>query len=443
MEATTAPPNAPPTVRATELTPVATPVSAGPTFSMIRVDHRGERQADPGSEQERRHVDLRPLVVRRRQEALSSKPEQPLRFSGRLRSRRVHRTDFSPFTPAERERAARYHRPLYLALLLRLALVVAVYASLAGSSLGGLGWAGDAAAWAAIVVTAATLVAFPLDLWRGYLREHRWSLSTQTLPAWLGDRAKSLAVAVVLAAGAWTAVVGVAHVWPDWWPLAASAGAALTVLFLTLVAPLVLEPLFNRFEPLPDERLARDLRDLADEAGVPVRDVLVADASRRTVKSNAYVSGLGPTRRVVVWDTLLAAADEAELKLVIAHELAHRRERHVLKGTLLAMAGAVTAVLLVWAALGAPQPGDFPLAVLILTGLELAALPFGAALSRRWERVADAYSLELTHDPAAYVRAHVGLARTNLSDLDPPRAAYLMLFTHPTPPERLALVESA
>ena len=204
--------------------------------------------------------------------------------------------DLSSFTPAERDRARRYHRPLYVALLVRLALVVAVYAVLAGRSVDGLGWAGDAAAWAAIVVTAATLVTFPLDLWRGYVRERRWELSTQTFGGWLGDRGKSLAVGVLLAAGAWTAVVGAARVWPPWWPLAASVGAALAVLLLTLLAPLLLEPLFNRFRPLADERLAGELRELADEAGVPIRDVLVADASRRTAKSNAYVSGLGPTR---------------------------------------------------------------------------------------------------------------------------------------------------
>jgi STE24 endopeptidase len=351
--------------------------------------------------------------------------------------------DLSSFTPDERERARRYHHPLYLALLVRLALVVAVYAALVDRSVGGLGWAGDAAAWAAIVVTAATLVTFPLDLWRGYLRERRWELSTQSFGGWLADRAKSLAVGVLLAAGAWTAFVAASHAWPRWWPLGASAGAALAILFLTLLAPLLLEPLFNRFRPLADERLAGELRDLANEAGVPIRDVLVADASRRTVKSNAYVSGLGPTRRVVVWDTMLRSAGEPELKLVVAHELAHRRERHVLKGTLLGMAGAVAAVVLLWAALGTPQPGDFALAALILTGLELVTLPFGAALSRRWERVADAYSLDLTHDPDAYVHAHLALARTNLSDLDPPRAAYVMLFTHPTPPERLALVQSS
>src|SRR5205085_9915599 len=131
---------------------------------------------------------------------------------------------------------------------------------------------------------------------------------------------------------------------------AAAAGATL-VLVLSFVAPVVLEPLFNRFRPL-DGALADDLRRLAERAHVPVRDVLVADASRRTRKVNAYVSGIGRTRRVVLWDTLLERAGTPELRLVVAHELGHRRDRHVLKGTLLAMAGAVVAVLVVWAVLG-------------------------------------------------------------------------------------------
>jgi Zn-dependent protease with chaperone function len=185
------------------------------------------------------------------------------------------------------------------------------------------------------------------------------------------------------------------------------------------------------------------LRDLAEKAGVPIREVLVADASRRTVKTNAYVSGLGPTRRAVVWDTLLRAADKRELKLVVAHELAHRRERHILKGSLLAMAGAAVAVLLLWATLGTPQPSDFPYAALLLLGFELVGLPFAAALSRRWERTADRHSLQLTNDREAFIRTHLALARNNIADLDPPRLAYLALFSHPTPRERIALATSA
>jgi STE24 endopeptidase len=346
------------------------------------------------------------------------------------------------FTSEERERARRYHRPLYWATLLRLLLTLAVYTLLAGHTISGPGWAADAASWAAIVTATVAIVCLPLDLWRSHLRERQWQLSTQTLTGWLADRAKSNLIGVVLAASAWTGVVALTHALPQWWPAAAAASAAVAVVGLAVLAPLLLEPLFNRFQPLADEQLVIALRRLADQAGVPIRNVLVADASRRTTKSNAYVSGLGPTRRVVVWDTLLRTASERELTLVVAHELAHRRERHILKGTLLAIAGALVAVLLLWAALGTPKPGDYALAALLLTGLQLAALPFGAALSRRWERTADRYSLQLTGDRDAFTQTHLSLARSNLSDLDPPRLAYLTLFTHPTPPERLAIADA-
>jgi STE24 endopeptidase len=346
------------------------------------------------------------------------------------------------FSLEERERASCYHRPLYAALVVRLAVVVAVYGLLARVSPGRLGWAGGAALWAAVVVIAAGAACLPLDLWVGLIRERRWGLSTQTLGGWLVDRAKGEAIGIVLSAVGWIAVVGLARALPRWWPAAAAAGLAAAVLVLSVVAPLVLEPLFNRFSPLGDERLAGELRELADRAGVPIGDVLVADASRRTRKRNAYVSGLGPTRRLVVWDTLAASTSEPELKLIVAHELGHRLERHVLKATALAMAGAAIAVVVVWAALGTPEPREFPLAALLVVGLQLGGLPLFASMSRRWERTADRCSLELTNDPDAFTRAYLALARANLSDLAPPRLAYLMLFTHPTPPERLALARA-
>jgi STE24 endopeptidase len=327
---------------------------------------------------------------------------------------------------------------VYAAAVVRLVIVVAVFGAFTQLSLGGLGWLGDAAVWAVVVPAAVGIACLPLDLWRGFLRERRFGLSTQTLRGWLADRAKAEAIELVLAAAVWGAAIALVHAFPRWWPLPAAAALALFVLVMSFIAPVVLEPVFNRFRPLEDVRLAADLRALAERAGVPVRDVLVADASRRTTRTNAYVSGLGPTRRVVVWDTLLAEAGEPELKLIIAHELGHRRDRHVLKGTLLAMGGAVAVVLILWAALGTPVPSDFPRAALLVTGVELLTLPVLAAISRRWERAADRCSLELTGDRDAFVRAHVSLARKNLSDLDPPRLAYLMLFTHPTPPERIA-----
>ncbi len=351
------------------------------------------------------------------------------------------------FSHEDVERAARYHRPLYASLAAGLALSAGVYAVLAWPGRGlfgavsGLGWAGAAAAWAAIVVVAADLARLPLAFWSGFLRERRWGFSTQPLRGWVADRAKGAAVSLALTAGAWTAAVALARALPGWWPAAAAAALAFAVLFLSFLAPVVLEPLFNRFRRLEDERLAAELHRLAERAGVPVRDVLVADASRRTTKVNAYVSGLGSTRRVVLFDTLLAAAGGPEVKVVVAHELGHRRDRHVAKGTVLAMAGAVLAVLVLWAVLGTSvaSPRELPAVLLLFAALELAALAPGAALSRRWERAADRCSLELTGDAGAFERAQLGLARKNLSDLAPPRLVYLLLFSHPTPPERLAL----
>jgi STE24 endopeptidase len=353
------------------------------------------------------------------------------------------------FSADEVERARRYHRPLYLVLLLDVALAAGVLAVLAWSAAGdrlfsavdSLSPVAAAAAYAALVVTCSSVVRSPLAFWGGWRRERSWGFSTQSAGAWLVDRGKGLAVSIVLAAGAWAGAVALAREFPDWWALPAGAALGLAVLFLSFVAPVVLEPLFNRFGPLEDEELAAGLRGLSERAGVPVRDVLVADASRRTTKVNAYVSGLGGTRRVVLFDTLLAAVDPGAVRIVVAHELGHRRERHVAKLTLLAMAGAAGAVAVLWAVLGTrvADPRTLPEALLLLMALELAALPAGSWLSRRFERAADRSSLDLTQDPDAFARAHAELARRNLSDLEPPRVAYVLLFSHPTPPERLAL----
>jgi STE24 endopeptidase len=352
------------------------------------------------------------------------------------------------FSHEDLARAARYHRPRYVAFALGIVLSAATYAVLGWGPVGraawhlvdSLGWAGAAAAWAGLVVLIADAVLLPLAYWRGLVRERAWGFSHQTARDWLRDHTKGLAVSLVLTAAAWTAVVGLARLFRGWWPLPASLALAVAVLLASFVAPVVLEPLFNRFRPLEDDELARELRTLGEQAGIPVRDVLVADASRRTTKVNAYVSGLASTRRVVLFDTLLAAAGTPEVKLIVAHELGHRRDRHVLKGTLLAMVGAVVAVVVLWAVLGTrvASPRELPIALILFTVLELLSLAPAAALSRRWERQADRASLELTGDLEAFERAHVELARKNLSDLDPPWLVYLLLFSHPTPRERLA-----
>lgn len=344
------------------------------------------------------------------------------------------------FSSEDVDRACRYHRPRYRSLLVDAALGYGLLAALAAwpPALGGPWW-GRALAFAALALGGVALIRAPVSFWRGLVHERAWGFSTQTALGWLADWAKGLAVSLVLGVGALLGLVALARALPSAWPAAAGPGAALLVLLLSSVAPVLLEPLFNRFEPLPDAGLAEELRALAERAGTPVRDVLVADASRRTRKSNAYVSGLGSTRRVVVFDTLLGAAGRAELVFVLAHELGHRRLRHVASGTVLGAAGAAGSVLVLWALVRDPgDPRRIPLVLLVAAALQLVALPWQSALSRRWERAADRFALDLTRDPPAAEAAFRGLALSNLADLDPPRAAYLLLFSHPTIPERIA-----
>jgi STE24 endopeptidase len=206
----------------------------------------------------------------------------------------------------------------------------------------------------AVVAGVRALVGLPISFWAGFSRERSWGFSTQGLAGWLIDFVKGFGVGLLLTAAALTVLVGSARLFPSMWPLVAAAAGAAMVLTLGFAAPVVIEPLFNRFTPLDDVELAAQLQAVAERADVPVKTVLVSDASRRTRKTNAYVSGLGRTRRLVLYDTLVAQASPAELSLVVAHELGHRRARHLVKGTLLGMVGLAAFIAIFWALLCSP-----------------------------------------------------------------------------------------
>ncbi|HSO54327.1 MAG TPA: M48 family metalloprotease, partial [Actinomycetes bacterium] len=224
------------------------------------------------------------------------------------------------------------------------------------------GVAGLAGAWApgrVVLATVAVLavragVGLPFSI-RAFRQDARAGLATQGIGGFLRDWAKGRGVGLVLTVLPLAALVLGARWQPPGWPLVAAVAAALLVLALSVAGPVLIEPLFNRFSPLDPGPLRARLLELAATMRVPVGDVLVADASRRTTRVNAYVSGLGRTRRVVVYDTLLAAAGPRptdgsssgsdEVTLVVAHELAHVRHRDVLWGTVGAAALAAVSVL--------------------------------------------------------------------------------------------------
>jgi STE24 endopeptidase len=247
------------------------------------------------------------------------------------------------------------------------------------------------------------------------------------------------------------AVLALVRVAPRGWWAWAGAVTALFVVVGSFVYPVVVEPVFNRFTSLPAGQLRTDLLAMAERDSVPVRDVLVADASRRTTSLNAYVSGFGSTRRIVVYDTLLEKATPAEVELVVAHELGHAKRHDVLWGTLLGALGAAAgvctlALLLSWARLlrraGAAGPGDprvIPLLLFLAAVGTLLVAPAGNLMSRRVEARADVHSLDLTRDVPTFIASEQRLARTNLSDLEPNPFLYAMFSTHPTSPQRIAL----
>jgi STE24 endopeptidase len=326
--------------------------------------------------------------------------------------------------------------------------VVAAVAGLAG------GWAPGRVVLAVVAVLAFRAgVGLPFSV-RAYRQDARAGLATQRLGGFLRDWAKARAVGLVLVGLPVTALVLGARWRPPGWPLVAAVAAVLLVLALAVAGPVLIEPLFNRFRPLEPGPLRARLLELAAAMEVPVRDVLVADASRRTTRVNAYVSGLGRTRRVVVYDTLLASAGSAgaadEVALVAAHELAHVRHRDVLMGTLGSAALAAVSVLAVVAlfdlegvrrAFAVTGLGD-PLAVpglLLLAALGgLLAAPVASAISRWAEARADWVALEVTRDPVTAVAVERRLALENRADLRPNRLLVALFASHPVTMARIA-----
>jgi STE24 endopeptidase len=294
------------------------------------------------------------------------------------------------------------------------------------------------------------VVVLPLDAWAESVRR-RYGLSTQTWGTWLVDVAKSYGVALVITLVVLFGVFALIRWSPQWWWAWGAAAGALLVVVVSFAYPVVVEPVFNKFTPLQEGPLRTSLLDMAERDGVPARDVLVADASRRTTALNAYVSGFGATRRIVVYDTLIKKASPDEVRLVVAHELGHAKRGDVLLGTLLGALGAATLVCVLALALrsegllrraGVSSAGDpRALALLLAIVAVIAAVsgPVQVLVSRRIETRADVHALDLTRDPQTFVEMQRRLSVTNLSDLDPPPLVFGLFATHPTGPQRIAL----
>ncbi len=305
-----------------------------------------------------------------------------------------------------------------------------------------------AAAGAALSL-AISAVALPFDA-IAHERSRDVGLSTQAWGGYAADQAKSWGIGAIIAAIGAAAALALIRRFPRrWWV----PGSVVVVAFgaVTIYAgPVLLDPLFNKFTPL-DGRPRADVLELARRAGVEVGKVYEIDASRRTTAANAYVTGLGSTKRVVLYDTLLENFTRDELRLVVAHELGHVHHSDVSRGLLylvivapfgMLAAAQLTRRLAPGESSSTPGPAVLPALALSVAVMSTAITTVSNQLSRRVEARADSFALQLTGKPDAFISFEKRITKRNLSDPDPADVVTFLLGTHPPVIERIGIGEA-
>ena len=311
---------------------------------------------------------------------------------------------------------------------------------------------------AGIVVGAGLAVATQVALVPVAAARFAWGrhhgVVVQPAGDWLWDRLLALGVQVVLfSVVGWAAAVLLARLARMWWLALAGVIGALTVALVALT-PVLVTPLFERTEPLRDAALRAEVLQLAERADVDADDVRVSDAATRTTAANARVAGVGASRRIVLYDTLVRDFPAEQVRVVVAHELAHVRADHIAKGTGWVLLLTLPVCLLLFAVVGwrtgfAPPARDAAgcdlvvrrLAVLAAAAAVLAvvATPLQNAVSSAYEREADAEAIRLTGDPEAAIALQQGLVARARGVPDPPAAVQWWFGSHPTALERIGI----
>jgi STE24 endopeptidase len=302
---------------------------------------------------------------------------------------------------------------------------------------------------------AFTLIAFladvALDYYSDFVRPHEYGLSAQAFGKWLQDEVIGLALTLVGGALViWIPFLLLKHATKRWWLYTWFASIPL-VLFLQFVQPIWIEPLFNDFGPMQDKVLETRILTLAHRVGIDSAKVYEVKKSVDTKELNAYVTGIGHTQRIVLWDTLLKAFTPDEISLVMGHEMGHYALGHTWKG-LITISGAILCGLWLihvsvgWVLrrygerAGVRSLGDFaslPLLLLVFSLFGFVVTPLAFTLSRHFEHEADRFGLEITHDNHACATAFVKFVEHDLSYPTPSPFIEYLRYTHPSAAERI------
>lgn len=300
----------------------------------------------------------------------------------------------------------------------------------------------------ALLSIAITIFEFPLTFYSAFIVPHQFDLTNQSLASWSGDLVKGIALDLIVGG----IIVAVGFVIIErvrrWWFVLWLASIPLMV-FLVVIAPVAFDPVFNKFEPLKDPVLRKELLDEASRAGIEGSRVYQVDKSKQTKTMNAYVTGIGPTTRIVIWDTLLAKMSREEILAVMGHEMGHYVLNHIWWG----LAEGVVISLFVcflaqriyerglarWRFESKADPAALAWMLLIAAAIGFLLSPLVNGLSRRVEHEADVFGLELTHLNEASAIAEVKFAEDSKFAPNPPPFIKFWLYSHPPAEDRIEL----
>jgi STE24 endopeptidase len=296
------------------------------------------------------------------------------------------------------------------------------------------------------------ILSMPFSLYSTFKIENRYGFNTMTVRLWISDFLKSLLISTIMLTLVAFAGLLLIQFSPRYWWLWVWAFLLVFGIFVMYISPYVIEPLFNKFTPVADESLRERIVELTEKAGIHARRILRVDASKRSRHTNAYFTGIGKTKRIVLYDTLLEGMNHEEILSVLAHEIGHWKKRHLLKTMAVIEVFSLSALYVSYRLV----QGDFltglfrlsqgtlfaKLILLAFIGgiLSVALTPFMSALSRKHEREADRISYELAGDEQAMVGAFVKLSKENLSNLYPHPLYVTMYYSHPPILERIRYI---
>lgn len=297
------------------------------------------------------------------------------------------------------------------------------------------------------------VIEIPFDLYRTFVIEKKFNFSTMILRLWLKDLAKSILLSGIIMGILLSAILATIYAMPKFWWLPAWAVFVLFQLLMTYLYPVLIAPMFNKFEPIKDQDLIMRISVLMKRTGFRFGGLFKMDASMRSRHTNAYFTGIGKTKRIVLFDTLLNTHTHEEIASVLAHELGHMKKGHVRKqiiaSIVLSLAGFyLTSLFIGWPLLYQTLGFNrvIPFAGLVLLSLlakpfSFFLIPIGSVISRRFERQADMFAYELTGTAEPMIQALKRLAKDNLSNLHPHPLYAWFYYSHPPLVERVETLE--